>query len=131
MANNPLEEKGERLVVRMRMLPVVVGDPPANLAGDVAHLFKRVQIHAFLLEGARQPLDRYIVQPPAFAVHGSPNARGLQSLNPIPAGELASLDALTACPTRAPLPEFMAPILASASVDRRVDPVPTVPVSSC
>ena len=75
----------------MRTFPVVVGDPPANLTGGVAHRVKRVQIHAFLLKRSPQPLDKHVVQPPAFAVHGNPNAGSLQSLRPIPAGELAAL----------------------------------------
>ena len=50
-----------------------------------------MQINAFVLEGSRQALDREVIDPTALAVHADLHLCGRQQVDPIAAGELATL----------------------------------------
>ncbi len=73
---------------------IVVVDPPLQSGAQFRACLECVQVDAFVLQTAPEPLDEHVVHPLPTPVHRNPRTRCLQHTREARRGELAALDAL-------------------------------------
>src|SRR5690554_8033653 len=106
----------------MRSSVVVVVHPDTDLLFSLPKVAKRIEVNAFVLERAPQPLDEHVIHPLTFTIHRDADAVSFQNVRPLPARELTALVCVEDLRTPVALERLLQRLDAERRVLRRRQP---------
>ena len=88
----PVELPGDSVLERLvDAVMVVVAHPFGDTGLKLDQIAVAAHVDALILQAAPQPFDEHVVQPAAAAVHADSRPHAFQGVDPVVAGELATL----------------------------------------